>query len=174
MIARVDTGGRREGLWTCSALLLAAPVFPITLVASGNRKVRQPGFAADGPEFIGRCQLIRGIERTQMQFHFITGLGKDRRAAARAERSPLIRPCLAFNRHGILRKHSRGVEQSPVMLAAVETMAKADPIRFALCHKPDLSAQAASGVSLHDLVFLQPSRCRASLFGHVDTGSGRG
>ncbi|ERP98705.1 hypothetical protein Q669_00175 [Labrenzia sp. C1B10] len=104
-----------------------------------------------------------------MHLGFITRLRKNGRPTPRTERPPPIRARFSFVAYGILRKDSRGVEQRPVVLAAVKTMAKADPIRFAFCHEPDIPAQAATGVSLHDLVFLRPSGCRTNLFGPVDT-----
>jgi hypothetical protein len=58
-----------------------------------------------------------------MHFDFVCCACKNGRATAGAEMSPGIVLRFAGNRHGILRKHSGGVEEGTVMLSAVEAMA---------------------------------------------------
>src|SRR5690606_26231989 len=61
--ARQD--GCRRGGPACRSrglLLEAARGVAVALVSSFERKRRQPGFAADGPELVGRPQLVGGIE----------------------------------------------------------------------------------------------------------------
>ena len=67
-------------------LLLKSPrAIPIALVSSRERKRRQPGLAADGPEFVGRRQLVRRIQRSQVHFDFVCAACENGRAAARTE-----------------------------------------------------------------------------------------
>src|SRR4030095_4445257 len=63
-------------------LLFPARRLAIARISSLERERRQPGFAADGPEFVGRQQLVRGIQGPQVHFDFVRATAKDRRAAA--------------------------------------------------------------------------------------------
>ena len=61
------------------------------------------------------------------------------RAAAGTEKPPGVVACFAIDRHRILREHRGSVKKGPMMLAAVETVTKADPVwavptpQFARC-----------------------------------------
>lgn len=84
-------------------------------------------------------------------------LGKGYLAEAPAGREPgtLIEEltgevaCVAFDRHRILRKHRGGVKKDPIMLAAMKTVAKPDPVRASRSHEPDAAAEATAGESVH-------------------------
>jgi hypothetical protein len=41
------------------------------------------------------------------------------------------------------------MKKSPMMLAAIETVAKADPVRKSRRHKSDIAAQATASESVH-------------------------
>ena len=56
---------------SCGLLLKATRGVTIAVVSSRERKRRQPGLAADGPEFVGWPQLVRGIEVSQVHFDFV-------------------------------------------------------------------------------------------------------
>src|SRR3546814_6687567 len=56
---------------------------------------------------------------------------------------------LTFDRHRILREYRGSVKKGPMMLAAVETVTKADPVWKSRRHNPDVAAQAADGESIH-------------------------
>src|SRR3546814_17242833 len=56
---------------------------------------------------------------------------------------------LTFDRHRILREYRGSVKKGPMMLAAVETVTKADPVWKSRRHNPDVAAQAAAGESIH-------------------------
>src|SRR5262252_6207457 len=100
----------------------------IAVVSSRERKRRQPGLATDDPAFVGWHQLVRGIQGSQVHFDFVRAARKDGRAAAGTEKPPGVVARLAGDRHRILREHRSGVKKGPVMLAAVETVTKADPV----------------------------------------------
>src|SRR4051812_47917061 len=86
-----------------AALLLEATRrVTIALVPPRERKRRQPGLATDDPAFVGRRQLIGGIEGSQVHFDLVRGAGEDGCAAAGAEESPLVVTCLALDRHRVL------------------------------------------------------------------------
>lgn len=133
----------------CGLLLKAARGVTIALVSSCERKRRQPGLATDGPEFVGWHQLVGGIQGPQVHFYFVCGAREDGRAAAGTEKPPGVVACFAFDRHRVLRKHRGSVKKSPVMLAAVETMTKADPVWAARRHNSDVAAQATAGETVH-------------------------
>ena len=57
--------------------------------------------------------------------------------------------CFAFDRHRILREYSGSMKKRPMMLAAVETVAKADPVWASRRHNSDVAAQATAGESVH-------------------------
>src|SRR3546814_15864472 len=56
---------------------------------------------------------------------------------------------LTFDRHRIPREYRGSVKKGPMMLAAVETVTKADPVWKSRRHNPDVAAQAAAGESIH-------------------------
>src|SRR3546814_8426736 len=79
-----------------------------------------------------------------MHLDLVAAAGEDRRAAAGTEEPPAVFVRFAVDRHRILGKHRRGVEQRAVMLAAVEAVTDADPVRRSRRHDPDVAAQARS------------------------------
>src|SRR3546814_4015183 len=113
--------------------------------SSRERKRRQPGLATDGPEFVGRHQLVGGIQVSQVHFDFVAGACENGRAAAGTEMARGIFARLTFDRHRILREYRGSVKKGPMMLAAVETVTKADPVWKSRRHNPDVAAQAAAG-----------------------------
>ena len=64
-----------------SVLAAAAPC-AIPLVAMFHREVRQPGFAADGPELIGRLEPVDVVEGAEIELDLVGAAGEDLRAAA--------------------------------------------------------------------------------------------
>jgi len=51
----------------------------------------------------------------------------------------------AFDRHRVLRKDRRCVEECAVVLAAIETVADADAVRLTRCDNSNVAAQATTG-----------------------------
>lgn len=96
-------------------------------IAFDARKRRQPGFTTDRPAFIRWRQPIRLIQAAQVHFDFIAAEGKDGGAATRAETAPGVVANIALDHHRLPREYRGGEEQGAMMLAAVETVAKADP-----------------------------------------------
>src|SRR5690606_17624078 len=125
----------------------------------GERKRRQPGFAAQGPTLIARQQLVRRIQRTEVHLDFIAALGEYRRAAARAEVAPRVVMRFPLDGHRLLREHCRSKEQRTMVLAAVEAMANPDPIRPTCSQNSHVAAQAATGELVH-AALLSISRCQ--------------
>src|SRR3954451_1852909 len=82
----------------------AACRVPIAFVTPGERKRRQPGLAADDPAFVGRHQLVWGIQRSEVDLDLGRGRPGPRRAAARTEEPPCIVARFAFHGHRLLRK----------------------------------------------------------------------
>src|SRR5690606_30420650 len=121
----------------------------IALVSSRERKRRQPGFAADGPELVGRPQLVGGIQGAQAHLDLVGGAREHGGAATEAEEAPGIVARLAKDRHRILREHRRSVKEGAMMLAAVETVTKPDPVWSPRRHDPDVAAQAPAGELVH-------------------------
>ncbi|OPG74955.1 hypothetical protein B1218_35060, partial [Pseudomonas ogarae] len=73
--------------------------------------------------------MIGGARRGQVWFVPVGGTEEYRGATARADTAPAISSCLASDRHGIVGEDGGRVEERPVMLGAVEAVAKADAIR---------------------------------------------
>ena len=118
-------------------LLEATRGVTIAVVSSRERKRRQPGLATDDPAFVGWHQLVRGIQGSQVHFDFVRGAPENGRAAAGTEKPPGVVACFAIDRHRILREHRGSVKKGPMMLAAVETVTKANA-----CPLPVLDAKA--------------------------------
>src|SRR5438045_662739 len=135
--------------WTEQLLLKATRGVTITLVSSRERKRRQPGFATDDPAFVGWHQLVRRIQGSQVHFDFVCGASENGGAAARTEKPPGVVARFAIDRHRILREHRRSVKKGAVMLAAVETVTKADPVWESRRHNSDVAAKATAGESIH-------------------------
>src|SRR5208282_5530500 len=68
---------------------------------------------------------------------------------AGTEKPPGVVACFAVDRHRILREHRGSVKKGPMMLAAFETVTKADPIREPRRHNSDVAAQATARESVH-------------------------
>ncbi len=109
----------------------------------GERERRQPGFAAQGPELIGGDEPVELIERAEMDFDLGTRATEDRGAAFGAEMPALIMARLALDADSGLREDGRSVKQGAVVLAAIEAMAEADPVRFARRGDADLAAKSS-------------------------------
>ena len=62
---------------------------------------------------------------------------------------PEVVACFAIDRHRILREHRGSVKKGPMMLAAVETVTKADPVWESRGNNSDVAAQATAGKSVH-------------------------
>src|SRR5690242_18767501 len=133
----------------CDLVLKPAAGVTIAVVSSGERKWRQPGLAADDPAFIGRHQLVRGVQGSQVHFDFVGAACENGRAAAGTEKPPGVVAGFAIDRHRILRKYRRRVKKGPMMLATVETVTKADPVWESGRHDSNLAAQATAGESVH-------------------------
>src|SRR6185295_13007162 len=125
---------------SCDLLLKATRGVTIAVVSFRERKRRQPGLATDGPELVGWPQLVRGIQGSQVHFDLVGAARENGRAAAGTEKPPSVVACFAIDRHRILREHRGRVKKGPMMLAAVETVAKADPVRASRRHKSDVAA----------------------------------
>src|SRR5688572_27219048 len=129
---------------SCDLLLKATRGVTIALVSSRERKRRQPGLATDRPEFVGWHQLVRGIQGSQVHFDFVGDACESGRAAAGAEKPPGVVACFAIDGHRILREHRVRVKKGPMMLAAVETVTKADPVWESRRHDSHVAAQATA------------------------------
>ncbi len=103
----------------------------------------------DNPTFVGWHQLIGGIQRSQVQFDFVCGTCEIGLAAAGAKIPPSVVARLTSNRHRIAREHRRGVEKGPMMLATVETVTKANPVRESRRHESHVAAKAAAHEFVH-------------------------
>src|ERR1043165_5387237 len=122
----------------CDLVLKPAAGVTIAVVSSGERKWRQPGLAADDPAFIGRHQLVRGVQGSKVHFDFVGAACENGRAAAGTEKPPGVVAGFAIDRHRILREHRGSVKKGPMMLAAVETVTKADPVGKPRRHNSDV------------------------------------
>src|SRR6185369_11162066 len=114
-----------------------------------ERKRWQPGLATDDPAFVGWHQLVGGIQGSEVYFDFIRAACENGRAAAGAEKPPGVVAYFAVDRHRILRKHRGSLKKGPMMLAAVETVTKADPVRGSRRHKADVATKATARESIH-------------------------
>src|SRR5213080_2689671 len=141
--------GNTRGHSCVRLLLKATRGFTIALVSCRERKRRQPGLATDDPAFVGGHQLVRGIERSQVHFDFVCGARENGRAAAGTEKPPGVLACFAIDRHRILREYRGSVKKRPMMLAAVETVTKADPVGESRRHNSDVAAKATARESVH-------------------------
>ena len=147
VVAAKPTPTRACVAW--ESLLEATRGVTIALVSPLKRKRRQPGLATDDPAFVGRRQLVGGIQRSQVHFDFVCAAPENGRSAAGTEKPPGVVACFAIDRHRILREHRRSVKKGPMMLAAVETVANADPVRESRRHNSDVAAQATAGEAVN-------------------------
>jgi hypothetical protein len=137
-VGRADAAD--EGDVGSPLLLEATGGVTIALVSSRERKWRQPGLATDDPAFVGWHQLVRGIQASQVHFDFVCAAPEHGRAAAGTEKPPGIVACFAVDGHRIPREHRGSVKKSAMMLTAVETVAKADPVWDSRRHNSDVAA----------------------------------
>src|SRR5437868_11275523 len=142
---------------SCALLLKATRGVTIALVSSRERKRRQPGLATDDPAFVGWHQLVRRIQGSQVHFDFVCGACENGRAAAGTEKPAGVVACFAIDRHRILREHRGSVKKGPMMLAAVETVTKADPVWESRRHNSDVAAKATARESVHTATPLKSS-----------------
>src|SRR6185436_3717596 len=97
-----------------------------------------------------------GIQGSQVHFDLVCGARENGRAAAGTEKPSGVVACFAIDRHRILREHRGSVEKGPMMLTAVETVTKADPVGSSRRHKSDVAAQATARESVRPLLSLHP------------------
>src|SRR5205823_12153928 len=138
-------------------LLKATRGVTIALVSSRERKRRQPGLAAHDPAFVGWHQLVRGIQGSQIHFDFVGAASENGRAAAGTEIPAGVVARFALDRHRAFREYRGGVKQGAMMLAAVETVTKANPVWRPFRHNPHVAAQASAGESVHGSRLLKKS-----------------
>jgi hypothetical protein len=143
-------------------VLKSARGVTIALISSCERKRRQPGLAADDPAFVGWHQLVGGIQGSQVDFDFVSGASEDGRAAAGTEKPSGVVACFAIDRHRILREYRGAMKKGPMMLAAIETVTKADPVWGSRRHNSDIAAQATAGESVHAVSPLRILRIKAT------------
>src|SRR3546814_15980705 len=91
--------------------------FTVALVASRERERRQPGFAADGPQLVGRHQLVGCIQGNEVHFDLVPAASEDGRSAAGAEEPPGVVALFAPARNRDERSDRGGTCQGPVVLA---------------------------------------------------------
>ena len=149
VLSKTCSGRNRSNSMQEGLILGATCIIPVSLISSRKRKWRQPGLAANSPKLVGWPELVRCIEGSQIHLGFISATAENRRAAAGAEMPPRIVACFAIDRHRILRENRGSVKERAVMLAAVETMAKADPVWTSRDHETDIAAQAPAGEPVH-------------------------
>src|SRR6185503_672272 len=101
---------------------VAPRIFAIAFVVLPEREGRQPGFAADGPQLVGRDQLVGRVQHSKVDFYLVAAAREDRRAALGAEESTGVITGFAFDRHRVLGKNREPGKQRPMMLAAIETV----------------------------------------------------
>jgi hypothetical protein len=117
-----------------------------------ERKRRQPGLASDGPEFVGRHQLIGLVQ--DPRFTSISSSVREKTDEPKRGQKNRI-ACLAFDIHGALGKYRGRVKKRPVMLAAIETMAKAHPVWVSRCYAIRTLPHRQPPVNRSILVLLQ-------------------
>jgi hypothetical protein len=130
-------------------LLEAGGRIAIALISSPQREWREPGLAPNGPQFIGRHELVGRIESAKVHFDLVASASEDRRAAAGTEEASGEIACLAIDSDCGLRKYRGRMKERSMVLAAVETVAKTDPVGSPRRPEPDFTAQAASGEFVH-------------------------
>lgn len=134
---------------SCHLLPNAPRGVTIAFVLSRERKRWQPGLTTDDPAFIGWHQLVRGIQGSQVHFDFVCGACENGRAATGAEKPPGVIARFAIDRYRIQREHCGSVKKSPMMLTAVETVTKANPVWTSRRHDSDVAAKATARESVH-------------------------
>src|SRR3546814_158943 len=92
--------------------------FTVALVASRERERRQPGFAADGPQLVGRHQLVGCIQGPEVHFDLVTAASEDGRSAAGAEAQPGVVARFAPDTHPPAREYPGVGAQGPLRLAS--------------------------------------------------------
>jgi len=95
--------------------------------------------------------LVRGIQRSQVHFDLVCGARENGRAAAGTEKPPGVIACFAIDRYRILREHGGSVKKGAMVLAAVETVTKADPVWESRRRDSNVAAQATAVELVHAL-----------------------
>src|SRR5690606_41457429 len=104
----------------------------------------------EGPEPVGGRALVGSVKRSEADFSPISRAAVNGRAAARTEKTAFIAARLAMNRHCILGKYRRSMEQCSVMFPAIHAVANTDPIWLPCRHDSDVAAQATGRETVHD------------------------
>lgn len=117
----------------------------------GEREGREPGFAAEGPAFVGGGELIGRVEGAEMDLDLAAAGegGEDGGAADGAEVAAFIVARLAFDGHRVGGEDGGGEEQGAMMLAAVQAVAEAGAVGLANGGEADGAAEARGGVLGH-------------------------
>ena len=113
-------------------------------VGVGDTERRQPRLAADGPALISWREAAGFVERAEMHFHLIAEAIEHRPAASRTEVAALVGARFAGDGHRIRREHRGGKESGTMMLAAIKTVAQADPVGIARGDHTNAAAKAAA------------------------------
>src|SRR3546814_7063834 len=118
--------------------------FTFSFVSPRERERRQPGFATDGPEFVGRNQLVGCIQGPEVHFDLVPAASEDGRSAAGAEEPPGVVARFALDRHRVAREYRGGVEQGPVVLAEIQAVAAAGAVRRPRCRASNAAIRRGS------------------------------
>src|SRR3546814_4157430 len=89
--------------------------FTVSFVSPRERERRQPGFATDGPEFVGRNQLVGCIQGPEVHFDLVPAASEDGRSAAGAEEPPGVVARFALDRHRVARSEEHTSELQSLM-----------------------------------------------------------
>ncbi len=147
--ARYTLDSKTPGVCGC-LVFKSAGVIAIAVISMLDRKRRQPRLAPDGPQFICRDELVRGVKRAKVHLGFVATSSKNRRPTARTKVPPCIGIRFACDRQRVTGKDRGGMEQCPVVFATVQTVTHAHAIGFSSGHKPDRAAQTSTADFVHD------------------------
>jgi len=135
----------------------------IMIIMVSERKWRQPGFAPHDPVLIGRHELIGRVQRAKMHLDFVGITREYRGAAPRAEVPTGIFASLSLDAYRFLGENCGCEKERAMVLAAIQAMADAGPVRRPRHRDPDITAQA-SAIDLGHLCQSRPSLAlRASI-----------
>lgn len=118
----------------------------VALVLAGAGDRGEPGFAADGPEFVGGGELVRGVEGAEGDADLVAAGAEEDGAAGCAGVAAPVAAGFAGDGDGLGREDGGGVEEGAVMLAAVHAVAEADAVGGAGGGDADGAAEAGGGV----------------------------
>src|SRR3546814_3664547 len=91
--------------------------------------------------------LVGCIQGPEVHFDLVPAASEDGRSAAGAEEPPGVVARFALDRHRVAREYRGGVEQGPVVLAAVEAVADADTVRRPRCRESNAAARSEEHTS---------------------------